>query len=61
MFGPACLSEQLVNRLNADGLAAIRRADVTARIRTLGFDRGALPLKEFRPVVAKEMETRAPS
>ena len=60
MFGPARMSKQLVNRIYADVLAAIRRPDVAAQIRTLGFDYGALPPEEFRRFVAKEMETWGP-
>jgi tripartite-type tricarboxylate transporter receptor subunit TctC len=60
MFGPARMAKQLVNRIYADVLAAIRRPDLAAQIRTLGFDYGALPPEEFGRFIAKEMETWGP-
>ena len=57
MFGPGRMPKRLVNKIYDDVLAVIRRADVAAQIRTLGFDYGALPPEEFSRFVSKELAT----
>ena len=60
MFGPGRMPQRLINRIYDDVLAVIRRNDVAARIRALGFDYSAMPPEEFSRFVAKELATWGP-
>ncbi len=57
IVGPGGMPKRLVNKIYDDVVATIRRADVAAQIRTLGFDYGAMPPEEFARYVAKELTT----
>ncbi|MSP96594.1 MAG: tripartite tricarboxylate transporter substrate binding protein [Betaproteobacteria bacterium] len=60
ILGPGGMPARLVTRIYDDLVAALRRPDIAAQIRALGFDYDAIPPAEFARFIAKELATWAP-
>ncbi len=56
VFGPAGLPPELLSKLEADIIAAVRAPEVRARMTTTGFDALEVGAAEFRALVASELE-----